>query len=215
MNAKVNYEELISQYNNSDSLMYKKLRIVDYYINQHIKNFEGFLDIGMGTGELINLEKNKFKYVYGSDIDEESVNYCKKRFNDDKNIDIIKGDIRDIYSCYKFEDLNVITCLDVLEHINYSHSIETLNIIYDMLKKDGIFIFSGPGIYEKLRISLGLSPTHVHSHSSYSWAKLIQDSNFEIISVESVEFPFLKNDNFLRKKLHLLGKCCLIVSKRG
>jgi ubiquinone/menaquinone biosynthesis C-methylase UbiE len=66
---KENYESLLSKYRDPDSLMYKKLRIVDTYIN----GGESLLDIGVGVGELIELEKSKFGKIYGIDRDEESV----------------------------------------------------------------------------------------------------------------------------------------------
>ncbi len=206
---KEDHESLRSQYLDPNSLMYKKLRIVDIYINDG----ESLLDIGSGVGELIELEKQKFGKIYGIDVDEESVEICHKRFKDDKKICIMQGDINDLGNLFKDKKFDCVTCLDVLEHIKVKECKKALNNIYNILKENGKFIFTGPGIFEKIRIFGGRSPTHLHSHSSYGWERMIEMAGFNVINVETVEFPLIHND-FLRKKLHIFGKCCLIVAKR-
>lgn len=42
---------------------------------------------------------------------------------------------------------------------------------------------------------------------------MIRQAGFIIASVETVEFPII-HSKFLRKKLHLFGKCCLIVAHK-
>ncbi|WXG40358.1 MAG: class I SAM-dependent methyltransferase [Candidatus Freyarchaeum deiterrae] len=76
MVCKQNYDSLYYQYRDPNSLMYKKLRAVDGYISAG----SCLLDIGMGIGELIELEKQKFEKMYGIDVCEESVKICRKRF---------------------------------------------------------------------------------------------------------------------------------------
>jgi len=66
---KVNFEQLSSEYSDPKSLQYRKLRIVDSYIPKE----ELLLDIGMETGELINLQKQKFEEIFGIDADPYSV----------------------------------------------------------------------------------------------------------------------------------------------
>lgn len=203
------YESLHLQYRDLNSLMYKKLRIVDSYIN----GGETLLDIGVGIGELIELEKQKFRKIYGIDADEESVKICRKRFENDENIYIIDGNINDLENLFEDRKFDYITCLDVLEHIKIEECKKALNNIYNLLKDGGKFIFTGPGVFEKIRILLGRSPTHLHSHSSYGWKRMIERAGFDVINVETVEFPII-HSNFLRKRLHIFGKCCLIVAEK-
>lgn len=207
----VDYESLKSEYLNSGSLAYKKLQIVDRYVEKG----DILLDIGIGTGELIELEKHKFGKVYGIDNNEEAVKMCKDRFKNIKNISVIRYDMCDIdmFNNQFHEKFDYITCLDVLEHIEKKECKKILHEIYNMTKNNGTFIFSGPGIFEKIKIYLDMSPTHKYSCSSYGWKKMIEDSGFRVIHIETVEFP-LVHSNFLRKKLHILGKCCLIISKK-
>jgi 2-polyprenyl-3-methyl-5-hydroxy-6-metoxy-1,4-benzoquinol methylase len=209
MTYKEDYDALRSQYNDPSSLMYKKLRVVDSYINRG----KTLLDIGTGVGELLDLEKNKFKRIYSFDMDKDSVEFSKNRFQDYHHIKIELGDLDNLENLIKDKKFDYITCLDVLEHVNLNTVTQKLNIIYKLLDDDGVFIFTGPGIFEKIRIKLGRS-NHVHSHSSYSWMRMLKNSNFKISSVETVEFPIFNENNFLRKNLHLFGKCCLIVCKK-
>lgn len=203
------YVSLSEQYQDPKSLMYKKIRLVDSKISPG----NCLLDIGVGVGELIELEKKKFKEIHGIDLDQESINICRKRFNDEKNVFLALKDLNKIEISFK-DNFDVITCLDVLEHVKEKDCEELLDKIYELLRSGGIFIFTGPGIFEKIRISLGRSPTHLHSHSSYGWQKIIKKAGFELVSVETVEFPIL-NSEILRKKIHLFGKCCLIVAKKN
>ncbi len=206
---KENYKSLAYQYRDPGSLMYKKLRVVDSYIT----GGETLLDIGVGVGELIELEKQKFSRICGIDADEESVRICRRRFENDGNIHIREGDMACLWDLFRGRKFDYITCLDILEHIRLDECKKALNSIYDLLKDDGRFIFTGPGVFEKIRIFLGRSPTHLHSHSSYGWKSMIEGAGFNVINVETADFPALYSD-FLRKKLHLFGKCCLITAEK-
>ncbi|NJD54591.1 MAG: class I SAM-dependent methyltransferase [Candidatus Methanoperedens sp.] len=209
LNERVNYASLQLEYLDPNSLVYKKLRIIDKYINKS----HSLLDIGAGTGELIKLEKQKFEMIYGIDVDGESAEACTELFKKDEHIRILHGSIDILESSLANIKFEYITCLDVLEHIEMNRCGEYLKKIYKLLEDDGIFLFSGPGIFEKIRIFMGRSPTHLHSHSSYGWKKMIQEAGFNILSIETVEFPMIHSD-FLRKNVHIFGKCCLIVSKK-
>jgi len=209
MMHKENYKSLASEYRDLNSLMYKKLRIVDSYIN----GGKTLLDVGVGVGELIELEKQKFERIYGIDADKESVEICHKRFENDENIRTIEGNITDLKNLFQDKKFDCIACLDILEHIKVGESKKALNNIYNLLRDGGRFIFTGPGVFEKVKILLGRSPMHLHSHSSYGWGGMIEKAGFEVITVETVEFPLFHSD-FLRKKLHLFGKCCLIIAEK-
>ena len=208
MQFKEDYSYLYSVYNDPGSLEYKKMLIVDNYINKG----KYLLDVGMGVGQLIELEKQKIENVIGIDMDSDSVNICKEKFKDDKNIKILQRNILDIQGCSKKFDF--ITCLDVLEHIPLEKSKISLKLFNSILKNQGKLIVSVPGVFEKIKIALGKSPGHKHSHSSYGWARIITDSGFKIISIQTAEFPLL-NKKFLSKKMHIFGKCCVIVAEKA
>jgi ubiquinone/menaquinone biosynthesis C-methylase UbiE len=206
---RVNYNSLKSEYLDPESLQYKKLRLVDQYISKG----HSLLDIGSGTGEFIKLEINKFDEIYGVDADPESLKICVDSFKNKKHVHIFESNLQGLDVLFSDTKFDYITCLDVLEHIELIECKKVLQNIHHITTDLGFFIFTGPGIFEKIRISLGMSPTHLHSHSSYGWKKLIEEAGFEVLSVETVEFP-LFDDDFLRKKIHIFGKCCTIISQK-
>lgn len=97
------------------------------YINCRLKGNEVILDFGCGFGQLISaLMKEGFANVYGLDINEEALNYCKSQ-----NMMIFKS-IEEID--FKFD---VIIMSHVLEHIEKDKVIETLKTIRERLLKKG------------------------------------------------------------------------------
>ncbi len=205
---KLNLKQLDKNYKKKNKLMYKKIRIV----NTYIKKSKNLLDLGMGTGALIELVKNKFEEIYGIDLDKESINMCIKKFQKE-NFKIIRGDILEIDKLFNNMKFNYITALDVLEHLSEKNACKVLNSINHLLKNNGILIFSGPGLFEKFKIRIGKSPYHIFSHSSFGWMKMIRDTGLRILQVEAVEFPFI-NSVLLRKRFHIFGKCCVIVAQK-
>jgi ubiquinone/menaquinone biosynthesis C-methylase UbiE len=204
------YDSLSREYADPTSLQYKKLRLVDSYIT----GGKNLLDFGTGTGELIKLEEKKFDNIYGIDSDEESVRICRTRFENDERIHIVKNNANNITGTFAGIRFDCISACDVLEHLKFRDCLKLLDSFYSLLDTDGIFIFTGPGVFEKMKIKLGRSPTHVHSHSSYGWARLITKAGFGLISVESVQFPLIQS-SILRKRLHVLGQCCVITASKG
>lgn len=208
-NTRVNFESLKQGYLDPNNLQCKKLIVVDQYIPKSTS----LLDIGAGTGEFINLEFHKFVEIYGVDVDPESLKICREKFKNKKNVYLFESDLKNLNSIFSNNKFDCVTCLDVLEHIELHECKTVLRNIYNITNDNGLFIFTGPGIFEKIRIFMGMSPTHLHSHSSYGWKKLIEEAGFEVLSVETVEFPFV-NNYFLRRNVHIFGKCCTIVSKK-
>lgn len=132
------YNSLASEYLDANSLMYKKIRVVD----SHIDVGEALLDIGMGTGELIELGKYKFKKIYGIDIAKESIDICRRRFQGERNITLIQGSIRELGNYFQSRQFDYITCLDILEHIDLKECEVALLVIANLLRDDGKFIFT-------------------------------------------------------------------------
>jgi ubiquinone/menaquinone biosynthesis C-methylase UbiE len=204
------YRSLISQYADPSSLMFKKLRLADSYIT----GGRNLLDFGVGTGELINLERQKFSTIFGVDSDERSIKICEDRFEKDKNIRVCQNNGSDLVKVFGDTRFDCITACDVLEHVQLRESKTLLRGFYTLLDVGGKFVFTAPGMFEKIRIRFGRSPTHIQSHSSYGWSKLIRSAGFQPISVESVEFPLIHSP-VLRKRLHIFGQCCVITARKG
>lgn len=190
-----------------DTLMYKKYeRVATIIIGG-----DSLLDIGCGTGELIERVKDKFGIIFGIDVDNGALRICNKKFSNYKNIKISKQDIVEIGKCPRTR-FDYITALDVLEHLDLVSTKKSLSTISNLLKDGGKFIFTGPNWYDKIRIRAG-NTWHKHSHSSLGWKKLIESGGFKVIHIETIEFPILHSE-FLRKYLHLFGKCVCIVAEK-
>jgi len=113
--------------------------------------------------------------------------------------------LTDLFADEKFD---YVTACDVLEHIRLKEATKALQDVYSLLTKEGRLIFTAPGIFDKVKITIGKSSTHEHAHSSYGWMQIIRRGGFHIINVETVEFP-LVHSNFLRKKLHIFASVAL------
>ncbi|HIK01629.1 TPA: class I SAM-dependent methyltransferase [archaeon] len=105
------------------------------YVKKLCKNLntEGskFLDVGCGEGVLVDeLSKS------GIDISGLDLNYKSKL--------VKRGSILDIP--FKANSLDVVLCLDVLEHIDYNGQKKALSEIKRVLKKGGTAIISLPNI---------------------------------------------------------------------
>ena len=207
--AREDYRALARQYLDPESEPSRKMRIVDAYMPAA----DTLLDIGMGTGELIAREKHRFGRLYGIDLDTEAVELCRARFQGERAITLLEADVGEMLNHFHPGQFDVITALDVLEHLDGDTCEKTLAEIASLARNGGRFIFTGPGVFEKVRIALRRSPTHLTSHSSFGWRKLISQHGFRVLSVETVAFPLL-NSRFLRRRLHLFGQCCVIVSER-
>ncbi len=203
------YDSLNQQYQDPNSLMCKKLQLVE----RSLKSGASLLDVGAGTGEFVAMVKNKFELVVALDSRDESVEMLRERFRGIGKVTVLKEDATAIERSVRNQKFDVIAFLDVLEHLSIEGTINALQASERLLKDDGTLIISVPGFFEKVRIGLGRSPDHRHSHSSYGWMRICRRCGFRVKSVETVEFPLVHSD-FLRRRVHLLGKCCLIVAEK-
>ena len=208
--AKYDYDSLQKRYTSSQDLMAKKMKKVE----SKIGSGNLLLDIGCGTGELLNRVKDGFELLYGVDIDNNAINFCSKRFSNYENIRIVKCNVTELSKKFKGTEFDYITALDNLEHLEPDIARKCLGDIYILLKRGGRFIFTAPNWYDKIGIKLGKSKLHKYSHSSLGWAKMIEKSGLKIISIETVDFPILRDYDFLTKRLHVFGMCPLIVAEK-
>lgn len=208
MTEKIDFIQLQSQYENPHSQNYKKIQLVDSFIHPG----ESLLDIGSGTGSFIELVHDKFQEIYAIEQDPLAWVLLQKKFSSNSKIHIIPQQIIDFLKDQNNKSrFSTITCLDVLEHLPLEECQITIQSLFYRLEPGGLFIMSVPGIFEKIRIFLGISQTHLHSHSSYGWVKLISEVGFSILNIQTIEFPIIDNV-FFRKYFHLFGKCCVIVA---
>lgn len=140
------------------------------------------LDFGCGMGFFVNyLIKMKFRNVYGIDADQSQIQ-ASKTFNINSYISTNINEFRK-KSGY-LGKFNLITCIDVLEHIEKTRIIDILNEIYDNLEPGGMFICSVPNsnsvLAERFRY---LDFTHTTSFTEDSLNFVLSNSRFKDISI--------------------------------
>lgn len=100
------------------------------------------LDVGCSTGFFMLIARKFGFEVYGIETSEEAVKIAKEKFR----LNVIKAlSLDEIPEEYK-GPYKVITCFEVLEHLN--EPLKFLKDLYLMLDKDGILILSCPPFYK-------------------------------------------------------------------
>lgn len=157
-----------------------KRRAVLYFINRFnkIKN-PRILDIGCGTGK--NIEAfNNIGLGYGIDKSRQAIKFCKKRGL--KNVKLGKSEKTNLKSSY----FDVITLLDVLEHVEES---PTLKEIHRILKPKGTVILSVPA-FDWLWSQWDVVLQHKRRYTIDSLSKVLGIHNFKVIKI-SYAYSFL------------------------
>ncbi|MBK9382325.1 MAG: class I SAM-dependent methyltransferase [Chitinophagaceae bacterium] len=121
---------------------------IDYILPRYLNPYftetdkeKNILDIGCGLGQMLTYLKGKgFNSLYGIDINDESINLCKKHGLDVEKVNDIREFARN--SNRKFDR---IVMSHVLEHISKEDIIDTLiHIKKYLLKEGGIFLLMVP-----------------------------------------------------------------------
>tara|TARA_B100000963_G_scaffold2932_1_gene2256 strand:+ start:157 stop:855 length:699 start_codon:yes stop_codon:yes gene_type:complete len=129
----------------SSSTLWHKNSIILYNYSQKkflLKN-KRILDIGCGSGELIEKVLNDTKFIYGVDISKNYVSICKKKFSQHKNIKIklFKKNYKSLNKLNKKFD--VIFCNSVVQYFtNETQIIELIRSVKKVSTKGTKFLIS-------------------------------------------------------------------------
>ncbi|MCZ9886096.1 class I SAM-dependent methyltransferase [Brachyspira hyodysenteriae] len=143
--SKEHFNKQASIYDEKDTIYYSKYgKISCNYVSEYLKNidYNKLLDIGSGTGYLINMLK-KYKAsaeFYGLDLSEEMINISKSK--NIKDAEFILGSANKL----PFNDntFDIVTCIQSFHH--YPYPDEAMKEVYRVLKKGGIYILSDTGV---------------------------------------------------------------------
>lgn len=143
--SKEHFNKQASIYDERDTIYYSKYgKISCNYVSEYLKNidYNKLLDIGSGTGYLINMLK-KYKATaefYGLDLSEEMINISKSK--NIKDAEFILGSANKL----PFNDntFDIVTCIQSFHH--YPYPDEAMKEVYRVLKKGGIYILSDTGV---------------------------------------------------------------------
>lgn len=164
--------------------MYKKYpNVFNYYFNKrikhifkYIKNPKSILDIGCGYGLWLNFCKNKFKDIYGIDLNQDAVSYAVKNYH----LNVERLTLEQLDCAQKKFD--VVTMCDVLEHIEDPDLV--LQNIHNLMHKKSVLYIQVPDVVG-LKIPYGynwLLPHHLWQFNATTMIELLKKNNFQYLN---------------------------------
>lgn len=165
------YDELINEDINYDEMVDCILRIC----NENNIEFNDYLDIACGTGNVTVRIAKHFKNIYGVDLSEDMLREAFDKLKSER----IKGKI----ICQDMSELSLNRKFDlitsVLDSTNYVTDIEGLKNyfkgVYEHLKDDGLFIFDVNSYYKLSEILGNNIYTYSEEDVFYTWENVFED----------------------------------------
>ncbi len=160
-----------------------KLKLYERYrfCNKYIKG-KKILDIPCGVGWGTSLLKGA-TFIFGIDISEEAINYAKKHYETMRRKFYV-GNMQDIF--LKDNSIDVVICLEGLEHVPKDVGSRFLKESKRILKRDCILIITCPVLNKKGETSK--NPYHLSEYPEYELIDIF-NKNFRILSLERIEGP--------------------------
>ena len=145
-------------------LIRERLELYESVIKRVIRNNEGdrvfALDLGCGRGEFLDLLSQEYKIdVMGVDMDEEMIEACRER-----NLTAVHGDIFDFLKNQESSSVDLISMIQVAEHIPTRILFMIMKEIRRVLRDGGACIIETPNP-ENLIVgacNFYLDPSHVN-----------------------------------------------------
>jgi len=176
-----------------------KLRQFELNYKKHFNNSESLrtLDIGVGRGEMLSCMKIWGHNYYGIDISPSTVKFCKKL-----NLLCEHVDDTEFWLKNHQKQFDIITCLDVLEHIPKENLINFLKAIHNSLNKDGIAIFQVPNLQSPFGYLHHFNDiTHISGFVEHSLNQVLLTTGFKKLSFFGFEEFYEKTPKILFKKI--------------
>lgn len=166
------YDELINEDINYDEMV---KRILEICSDNNIE-FNDYLDIACGTGNVTIRIAEHFKNIYGVDLSEDMLREAFEKFKAAR----IKGKI----ICQDMTELSLNNKFDlitsVLDSTNYIIDLDGLKSyfkgVHDHLKDDGLFIFDVNSYYKLSEILGNNIYTYSEEEVFYTWENVFEDN---------------------------------------
>lgn len=171
-------------------------RLIIYFIGKYFGNKGLFLEIGCGTGFVLQGIKENFSQIkcHGSEIYTKGLKFSQKRVPDSE---LFQMDARNIPFKNKY---NLVGAFDVIEHIEEDEIV--LRQIYKTLKKSGVVTITVPQ-HQFLWSKIDEFAFHKRRYNKKDLINKLQKSGFKIIratSFVSVLLPFMFISRFINKQ---------------
>ena len=142
-------ERSIPQYDIMRELVFR-------FIDKNISNNSNILDIGTSTGEVIYDLSVKYPDAtfIGLEHSDSMIDEAKKRFSEFENVSIKKHDLRNEF--YHKSKFDIIISSLTIQFTPIEYRLKIIKNIYNLLKKNGLFIFVEKVIGSSARIDSDL-----------------------------------------------------------
>ena len=158
------------------------------------------LDVGCGTGRFISLLNPEIKRVLGVDLSPKAILFAKAFLNNNRegNIELLESDATNIN-----EEFDVVTAIEVLEHIPDQDVHHFLKTLEERVKPNGHILISVPTVNYRL----------IEKHyRHYNYSLLEQDINKATNSLKITKVDYVYRETkatrlynfFTANKLYLL-----------
>ena len=199
--SKEHFNRQASIYDEKDTIYYSKYgKISCNYVSEYLKNidYNKLLDIGSGTGYLINMLKDKeMAEFYGLDLSEEMIKIAKSK--NIENAQFILGSANKL----PFDDdaFDIVTCIQSFHHYPYPN--EAMRDAYRVLKKGGLYILSDTGV--------GGIAAWIDNHILF---KIMKSGDCHTENKEGISKLMIKNGFEVIDKKQIKGFIYLVVGKK-
>ena len=154
-----------------------------------IKNRKKHLDFGCGPGTFIG-NYSKIKSV-GVDISKVQIDFADKKYGDKfkfyNSIEHEKG--------FNEQNFDVITMIELVEHLTDSEILKLLDDLYNLLEKDGILVLTTPNFrstYALIEIAVNIfgkvsyKDQHINKFSKVRLGELLNQSKFKEVKISKI-----------------------------
>ena len=155
------------------------------------------IDIGVGRGEMLSCMKQWADNYHGIDISPSTVDFCKKL---DLSCELV--DDTEFWLKNHQNQFDIITCLDVLEHIPKERLIQFVEAIRNSLTKDGLAIFQVPNLQSPFGYLHHFNDiTHISGFVEHSLNQVLLSAGFNKMLFCGFEEIYEKTPKIIAKKI--------------
>jgi trans-aconitate methyltransferase len=164
-------------------------RLIFKLIRKH--SFASVLDVGCGVGTLLAEIKKEYPHIQlaGTEYADSGLEITRQRLPD------ARLHILDLSQDHIFEQFDLVTCIDVLEHI--PDDLAAMRNLHAMARNYLLVVVPLGPLFEVERVRVG----HVHGYTRKEFETKLQQSGFQIIRAIQWGFPIY---NLYRRLLHKL-----------
>ena len=188
--SKKHFDLQAEEYDQKETMYYSKFpKVSSRDVAKRLENFEyeKLLDVGCGTGFLIEiLKKQKDAEYYGLDLSPKMIEIAKAKF--DGGVQLVEGSAD--YLPYPDNTFDVVCCVQSFHHYPYPE--KAMSEAYRVLKPGGIYILSDTGcsgiakLFDNIVFKYFMKSGDYAAYSIKDIEKLMKSSNFEIACSEKL-----------------------------